>query len=117
MNETTLLSFRTQLEKIRFTLVSEVKNKYKSEKDNLNEQVADIADDAVQSYSRQFITGLGEQEWKKLRSVEEAIKKINDGQYGICSECQEPISEARLKAIPFAAHCVDCLETMEKKNR
>ena len=59
---------------------------------------------------------LGQQEWKKLRLVEEAIEKMDNGQYGICSECQEPIPEARLKVIPFAEHCIHCLEAIEKKN-
>ena len=77
--------------------------------------MADFADDAAQSYNRQLMMEFGEQEWKKLRLVEEAIKKMDDGQYGICSECEDPIPEARLKVIPFAAYCIDCLEAIEKK--
>jgi len=48
--------------------------------------------------------------------VEEAIGKLDEGQYGICLECEELISEERLTVIPFASHCVDCLELIEKKN-
>ena len=116
MNETKLASFRAKLEEIRFAIVAEVKGKYKSPKDHLTEQVADIADDAVQSYDRQLMMGLGEKEFEKLRLVEEAIEKLDEGQYGICLECEELISEERLTVIPFASHCVDCLELIEKKN-
>jgi len=116
MNETKLASFRAKLEEIRFAIVAEVKGKYKSPKDHLTEQVADIADDAVQSYDRQLMMGLGEKEFGKLRLVEEAIEKLDEGQYGICLECEELISEERLTVIPFASHCVDCLELIEKKN-
>ncbi len=116
MNETKLSSFRTKLEEIRFAIVGEVKEKYKSPKDHLTGQVADIADDAVQSYDRQLVMGLGEKEFGKLRIVEEAIGKLDEGQYGICLDCEELISEERLAVIPFTSHCVDCLEIIEKKN-
>ena len=116
MNETKLASFRTKLEEIRFAIVGEVKEKYKSPKDHLTGQVADIADDAVQSYEHQLMMGLGEKEFEKLRLVEEAIEKLDEGQYGICLECEELISEERLTVIPLASHCVDCLEVIEKKN-
>jgi len=116
MNETKIASFRTKLEEIRFAIAGEVQEKYKSPQDHLTEQVADIADDAVQSYERQLMMGLGEKEFEKLRLVEEAIEKLDEGQYGICLECEELISEERLTVIPFASHCVDCLEIIEKKN-
>ena len=116
MNKTKLSSFRTKLEEIRFAIVGEVKEKYKSSKDHLTGQVADIADDAVQSYDRQLVMGLGEKEFGKLRIVEEAIGKLDEGQYGICLDCEELISEERLAVIPFTSHCVDCLEIIEKKN-
>ena len=116
MNETKLASFRTKLEEIRFSITGEVRGKYKSPQDHLTEQVADIADDAVQSYDRQLMMGLGEKEFGKLRLVEKAIEKLDEGQYGICLECAELISEERLTVIPLASHCVDCLEIIEKKN-
>ena len=116
MNETKIASFRTKLEEIRFAMVGEVQEKYKSPQDHLTEQVADIADDAVQSYEHQLMMGLGEKEFEKLRLVEEAIEKLDEGQYGICLECEELISEERLTVVPFASHCVGCLEIIEKKN-
>jgi DnaK suppressor protein len=116
MNETKLASFRDKLEEIRFTLIGGVQEKNKSKKGNLNEQVADIADDAVQSYDRQLMMGLGEKELRKLKLVEEAIKKVGAGQYGICLECEGLIPEVRLTVIPYTPYCVVCLETIEKKN-
>jgi DnaK suppressor protein len=116
MNETKLSSFKTKLEEIRFSIVGEVQEKYKSKKNHLNEQVADIADEALQSYDRQLMMELGEKDLIKLKLVEAAIKKVDVGQYGICLECEEIIPEGRLTVIPYTPHCVDCLETIEKKN-
>ena len=102
MNETKIASLRTKLEEIRFAIAGEAQEKYKSHQDHLTEQAADIADDAVQSYERQLMMGLGEKEFEKLRLVEEAIEKLDEGQYGICLECEELISEERLTVMPFA---------------
>ena len=117
MDETKLASFRAILEEIRFAITGEAQEKYKPKKDHLNEQVANITDDAIQSYDRQLVMELGEKELKKLRLVEEAIVKINDGQYGVCSKCEELIPEKRLTVVPFASHCVDCLAALEKDTR
>jgi len=117
MDKTKLASFRAKLEEIRFSLTGEAQEKCKPEKDHLNEHAADITDDAIQSYDRQLVMELGEKELKKLRLVEEAIEKINDGQYGVCSECEGLIPEERLTVIPFASHCVNCLTALEKNSR
>ncbi len=117
MDKTKLASFKAILEEIRFAITGGAQEKYKSKKEHLSEQVADITDDAIQSFDRQLVMELGEKELKKLRLVEKAIAKINDGQYGICPECGELISEKRLMVVPFASHCVDCLAALEKDTR
>ena len=117
MNKTLLCSFRERLEEIRLTILEEVKEQYKFSKDNLNEQAADIADGATQSYDQQFKADFGEKNGDKLRLVEEAIKKIKNGSYGICSECEGPIPEGRLELVPFTEHCVNCLATLENNKK
>ena len=109
-----LASFRIQLETIRFAIMGAVVDKYETKRDDPNEQKADIADGAVQSYNKKIILELGEQKWKKLQLVEEALEKMDNEQYAICLECREPIPEERLKVIPFAVYCIPCLESIEK---
>ena len=45
-----------------------------------------------------------------LRAIEEAIARIRDGTFGICEVCSNPISRARLEAVPWTRHCRDCKE-------
>jgi DnaK suppressor protein len=45
-----------------------------------------------------------------LESVEDALKRTEDGTYGTCQECGEPIPLERLDAIPFTPHCVRCAQ-------
>ena len=55
-----------------------------------------------------------------LIKVNEALQRLKEGSYGHCSECGDPIAEARLRALPFAVRCRDCeelRETVERRNR
>ena len=49
---------------------------------------------------------------KLLREVSGALRRIDAGNYGICLECEEPISQKRLEAVPWARYCVACQESV-----
>lgn len=49
-----------------------------------------------------------------LLKIDEALRKLAEGTYGICEDCGEEISEERLKILPFAIYCTDCQEQKEK---
>jgi DnaK suppressor protein len=57
------------------------------------------------------------QQEQELLEVNEALKKIDIGKYGICEMCDEPINPERLKIKPFARYCIDCREIIEKEDR
>jgi DnaK suppressor protein len=56
-------------------------------------------------------------QWELIRNIDDALKRIEDGTYGICEECNERISEGRLSVVPFALYCRDCQETVEAEGR
>ncbi len=58
-----------------------------------------------------------ESERDKIRLLNDALRKIYNGSYGICEMCGNAISEARLEMIPQAAYCISCMEKMEDKKR
>ena len=78
--------------------------------------MADISDDAVRSYDRKLQGNLEEQEWVKLKQVETALEKIENEEYGNCTECEIEIPSARLKIMPYAEFCTQCLTQMEKNS-
>jgi DnaK suppressor protein len=49
---------------------------------------------------------------KHLREISDALRRIEQGTYGICMECEEPISPKRLEAVPWARYCVTCQESI-----
>jgi DnaK suppressor protein len=47
--------------------------------------------------------------------VRDALRKFDEGTYGLCENCGRPIAEKRLRALPFAIHCIDCQAKLEKQ--
>ena len=52
---------------------------------------------------------------KLLREVNDALLRVDHGTYGVCAECEEPISAKRLDALPWARYCVVCQEAIAAK--
>lgn len=52
---------------------------------------------------------------KVLGKIDDAIKRLDEGQYGNCIECGEPIPFKRLEAVPFTEHCVPCKTALEEQ--
>ena len=59
---------------------------------------------------REFAVRTLERETKSLIQIGAALKRIADGEFGICLECEEPISPKRLAAVPWAEYCLGCQE-------
>ena len=74
-----------------------------------------MADIATDTYDREFSLGLASNERKFIYEIDDAVKKIEDGTYGICEGCKNLITKTRLKAIPYARRCLKCQEKTEKK--
>jgi len=74
----------------------------------------DIVDRANNSYNRELMFSLSGSERQLLFQVEDALRRIEDGAYGRCSNCGQPIAAQRLQAVPWARFCIDCQEMAEK---
>ena len=72
-----------------------------------------MADVGTDTFQRDIQLGLVSKEQDILYKVDEALRRIEDGTYGKCESCGEPIKESRLKAVPFATLCVPCQEKDE----
>lgn len=73
-----------------------------------------MADVATDTYDREFSLGLGSSEREMLYEINEALKKIEDGSYGACEDCQKLITKTRLKAVPHTMLCLKCQQKREK---
>jgi len=75
-----------------------------------NTRQGDMADQASGNNEVHIQLKLKQTDAKILQAIEEALKRIDAGTYGICRDCGEPIAEARLKAIPWTRVCIKCKE-------
>ena len=114
MKKNKLKHFQSLLENIRTKIVGDVEKAHHNKKSSEVEQMADISDDAARSYGRKLQGDLEEQEWVKLKQVEVALKKVEDGEYGICEQCEQEILETRLEIMPYTEFCIQCLSEIEK---
>lgn len=74
------------------------------------EESADVGSD---NFLREMEIGLMSAEGAKVKAIQDAIKRLEEGGYGTCQECGEKIAEGRLEAIPYARHCIECKSKLE----
>jgi DnaK suppressor protein len=81
------------------------------------ENFPDPNDRATLESDRNFELRIRDRERKLLVKIQEAIKRIDDGVFGMCEVCGGPISEKRLMARPVTTLCIDCKTKQEKIER
>ncbi|MBA2355503.1 MAG: TraR/DksA family transcriptional regulator [Acidobacteria bacterium] len=75
-----------------------------------NSRQGDMADQADGINEVHIALKLRQTDAKILQAIEEALDRIDRGSYGVCRDCGEPISAARLTAIPWTRVCIGCKE-------
>jgi DnaK suppressor protein len=82
--------------------------------ERLTDGVVQDSGDEAQSLSMEKLqNSLQQTEIDELRLMEDALARISKGEYGICIDCSDPISEKRLQHFPYAARCIVCQEDFE----
>ena len=84
-----------------------------SELEQVEEKLKDKADYGLGTggatiYEWEFQLALRESLRQKLRSIEAALRKLDDGAYGVCERCHGPISPERLAVLPHTTLCIEC---------
>jgi DnaK suppressor protein len=74
----------------------------------------DMADQADTSYTKECLFQQSSSARDLLMLVQAALRREEEGEFGLCVECREPVQKKRLEAVPWARHCVACQELQEK---
>ena len=117
MRKERLASFKKRLIEKQRQLLDEVGRTALYGKDQEDDSIKDLGDQANTAYTREFLFELGSGDRRMLRDVTSALQRIEDGCFGACERCGEAISEKRLEALPFARHCIDCQRLVEEEAR
>lgn len=99
---------------MRKELLQDVSQSMRSESDLLKHDIGDFYDHASNDRDRELALMLADREREKLTHVDDALKRIELGTYGICESCEEIIEKERLIAMPFTKLCLSCQEDLER---
>lgn len=106
---------RGTLLKRREDLMKEIVGNRERESDPLKKDVGDIYDEASSERERELSLTLGDRDRQKLIEIDEALQRLESGEYGVCESCGEKIATGRLKAQPFARLCISCKSEEERQ--
>ena len=104
---------RKALEDLRQEILDEVR--VQIERARVKDHTGDLGDYATADMAAEYAHLLGERLRKRLQLIEDALDGIENGDYGFCEECEEPINEQRLQLMPFALFCVRCQSELERQ--
>lgn len=83
----------------------------------VQEVLPDMTDQASAEMERNFMLRIKDRERKLIMKINQVLKKIDDGSYGVCEICGDQINEARLRARPETTQCIECKTDMEEQER
>lgn len=75
----------------------------------------DLVDKAEISYTKEFLLSLSDAEREQLFLIDDALKRIEKCEYGICQMCGQKISKKRLDVVPWTPYCINCQEKAEEE--
>lgn len=109
-----LRGFRRHLRRKQAELLQAYESAKGDTRQRQTDGTEDYIDYAVSSYDREFLLSLTEMEQGQLMLVEEALKRIDKGRFGNCSQCDKPIPAKRLEVQPWARYCIQCQEVADQ---
>lgn len=113
LSKKTKRQLRQILEDMRREILDEVK--VQKERARSKDYMGDLGDCATSDMVAEYAHIFGERLRRRLILIDEALEAIEDGDYGFCEECEEPINEKRLLLMPFAQLCVRCQSELERR--
>jgi len=113
MTRDTRETVRNRLLGLREGLLDEIRRKNDEAARLTDEGVPDVADLGVTDNLKEFLHLLSDSKREELLRIDDALERLENGAYGFCQECEEPIAPERLKVRPHTRYCISCKEKLE----
>jgi DnaK suppressor protein len=110
-----LESARENLLEMKQKLLSEIESELRAEREGNKDEGMDTYDLASEERDREINFILSDRERVKLQQIDDALQRLDDGNYGVCESCGLEIGEERLVAMPFSRLCRDCQQDQERE--
>jgi DnaK suppressor protein len=120
MRKAFLKTARESLLTMRRQVGADIENETKSSREGQKDEGMDAYDLASEERDRDISMILSDRDRAKMQAIDEALERINNGEYGACESCGAPITFKRLMARPVATLCIDCkteAEQVESRKR
>lgn len=114
MDKRRVKSYRDKLLGRREGLVGQVMEAEAYSRERDSEATQDPADMAANAYTKELLFSMSANDRHLLELIDEALVRIEGGEYGKCVHCGEPVQEKRLEAVPWARHCLRCQDLQER---
>jgi DnaK suppressor protein len=108
---------REHLLDMKTKLLGEIDSELRAEREGNKDEGMDTYDLASEERDREINFILSDRERVKIKQIDDAIERIDDGTYGVCESCGLEIAEPRLEAMPFTRLCRDCQQDQEREAR
>jgi DnaK suppressor protein len=112
-----LADLRQHLLDLKTKLLEEMESETKAERESNKDEGMDTYDLASEERDREINFILSDRERSKVRNIDDALLRMDDGSYGVCDSCGLEIAEERLEAMPFTRLCRDCQQDQEREAR
>jgi DnaK suppressor protein len=110
-----LAKMREQLGEMKTKLLSEIDSELRAEREANKDEGMDTYDLASEERDREINFILSDRERVKIKQIDDALDRLDQGTYGVCESCGLEIAEERLQAMPFTRLCRDCQQEQEKE--
>jgi len=117
LSQKDLKRFKKTLEDSRKALLESARKTMEEESNFDTHDLPDEIDQASSEYAQSMVFRLRDREKFLLKKIDRALARIEDGSFGVCERCEEPISLKRLEARPVTTLCIRCKEEQEKKEK
>ncbi len=114
MNDQQLHEAKQRLEKMRREVIQGLQDASNAARELGQDAVPDIGDMSANTYSRDILLNLNEAQQQKIRDIDAALDRLENGVYGLCARCEEEIPLRRMEVRPFSRYCVECKTEVEK---
>ena len=95
-------------------IIAEIENERDQSASAITDDIGDSIDHATEERSRELYQLLSERDQHKLDQINNALDKIENGEYGECEGCGKRIGQKRLMALPFTELCIECKSEEER---
>src|SRR5271154_6897615 len=112
-----LAKAREQLLETKNKLLGEIDSELRAEREGNKDEGMDTYDLASEERDREINFILSDRERVKIKQVDDALGRMDEGNYGVCESCGLEIAEARLELMPFTRLCRDCQQDQEREAR